>query len=128
MRWTAAIVRGGRCAVAATLLSIFTTNASAQLPAIPGRPLEDPNVVPAGFPYVPPSVVPSSVIPPLTPPGAVSDPGPPAAPVSVPPTPAKPETVAPTALPILDPMYAANPTGGSPLPSLDSPSFAAGRG
>lgn len=135
MRWTAAIIRGGRCVVATTLLSIFTpSNVSAQLPPIPGRPIEDPNVVPAGYPYVPPSVVPPSVVPsvvpsivpPLVPPSAVSDPAP-ASSVGVPPVPARPETV-PTTLPNLDPMYAASPMGESPLAALDSPIFAAGRG
>lgn len=127
MRWTAAFARGGRCAAAATLLSIFSMNASAQdPPPIPGRPIiHDPYVIPAG--------VSSVAVPPITPPGAVSEPTPPtapaapAAPVNVPPVAAKPEPVPPTALPNLDPMYAADPAGGgSPLPALDL--RAAGRG
>jgi phosphate-selective porin OprO/OprP len=130
MRWTAALARGGRCAAAATLLSIFTTpNASAQdPPPIPGRPVvQDSNVVAAGFPYVPPSVVPS-VLPPLTPPGAVSDPVVPNTPVNVPPVPAKPEPVPSAALPSLDPMFTADPASGgaASFPTIDL--RAAGRG
>ena len=130
MRWTAAFARGGRCAVAGTLLSIFAnSDVSAQSPPIVGKPIvQDPNVVPAGFPYVPPSVVPS-LIPPLTP-VASSDPIPVAMPVkNVPPAPTKPEPLPPSAVPNFDPMTIADPMAGAGAPPSPVDTLrAAGRG
>ncbi|MFO0805579.1 MAG: porin [Gemmataceae bacterium] len=123
---SAAFARGGRRAAAAILsLGALSVSASAQAPPpIAGKPISDPAVVPASMPYTAPAVV-----PPLVPAGA-SEPVPavPTTPVNVPPTPAKPAPIPMEALPSLDPMYAASPSGGTGAPGAPLDLRTAGRG